>query len=718
MSEDMSRRFFIKSGLLVLAAAITPGAVVLMNVSPGGAAAPTPSFRPHAFVEIDADGAVTVWVGQTDLGQGTHTGIAMIVADELDAAWNRVRTRMARAAEPFKDPEWGMQATGGSTSIRHRWDMLRKVGAAARLMLVRAAAASWGVDPAACTTREGQVLGPDGRSAAYGDLAARAAVLQVPADPPLKNPGDYVFIGTLKRRLDLEDKVQGRTAFGFDTRLPGMCVAVLAHPPRFGARPLAFDADGARKVRGVLDVVPLDSAVAVCAETAWAAMQGRDALRVTWSEGDRPDLNDEAIAAELTAKLDGPAALAADAGDAEKALSGAATVVESVYAVPYVAHAQLEPTNCTAHVEKGRCRIWAPTQGQTATQAEAARICGLPPEKVEVMTTPCGGGFGRRGETEVVTEAVSLSRAMNRPVKVIWTRDDEFAHDVFRPASVCRISGGLDADGNLVAWSHRLVAASIMSRLWPSAVQNGIDPTSVEGVAGMPYAIPNFRIEYAIPDLPIPVGWLRSVGHSYNCFTVESFMDELAHAAGKDPVAFRLGLMEKDSRPHRTLSLLADKAGWGGPAPEGRARGVAVTECFGSSVAQMAEVSVDQKNGAVTVHRVVCAVDCGTAVYPDAITAQMEGAVVMGLSIALNERVRFSGGGVSTAGYGRYRLLGMAEVPAVEVHIAQSRHPVGGIGEPGLPPVAPAVANAVFAATGVRLRELPLSRAALKTGFA
>jgi isoquinoline 1-oxidoreductase beta subunit len=451
MSEDMSRRYFIRSGLLVLAAAITPGAIVLLNVSPG-TAGPLPSFRPHAFVEIDADGSVTVWVGQTDLGQGTHTGIAMIAADELDADWERVRTRMALAAEPFKDPEWGIQATGGSTSIRHRWDMLRKAGAAARLMLLRAAAEQWGLDPATCTTRAGKVFHPDGRSVGYGDVAAKAAKLQVPLDPLLKNPDDYVFIGTLKRRLDMEDKVQGRTAFGIDTRLPGMCVAVLAHPPRFGAKPLAFDADGARKIRGVLDIVPLDNAVAVCAETTWAAMQGRDALKVTWSEGDRPDLNDEAITAELQAKLDGSAAVAENTGDAAKTLSEAATIVESVYSVPYVAHAQLEPTNCTAHVEKDRCRVWAPTQGQTSAQSEAARICGLPPEKVEVMTTPCGGGFGRRGETEVVTEAVSLSRAMNRPVKVVWTRDDEFAHDFFRPASICRISGGLDEGGNLVAW--------------------------------------------------------------------------------------------------------------------------------------------------------------------------------------------------------------------------------------------------------------------------
>jgi len=717
MPDDMTRRYFMKSGLFVLAVAATPGALVLLNLSAGAAGA-SPSFRPHAFVEIDADGSVTVWVGQTNLGQGTHTGMAMIVADELDADWSRVSAKMALAAEPFKDPEWGMQATGGSTSIRHRWDMLRKVGAAARMMLVQAAAKEWGVSPDACTAAAGRVVHPDGRSLGYGELAGRASTLPVPADPPLKNAGSYSIIGTWRQRLDMEDKVQGRTVFGIDTRLPDMCVAVLARPPRFGAVPESFDAEAARKVKGVLNVLPVGDAVAVCAEKTWAALQGRDALKVVWSAGSHPDLDDKSVAAELMAKLDGPAAVAGDTGDAEKSLSEAATVIESVYSVPYVAHAQLEPTNCTAHVEKDRCRIWAPTQGQTSAQMEGARICGLPPEKVEVMTTPCGGGFGRRSESEVVTEAVSLSKAMQRPVKVMWTRDDEFAHDVFRPASVCRIKGGLAEGGSLVAWSHRVVASSIMSRLWPSAVQNGVDPISLEGVEGMPYVIPNRRIEYVIPDLPIPVGWLRSVGNSYNCFTVESFLDELAYAAGKDPVEFRLGLMEEGSRSRRTLSLLAEKAGWGGPVPAGRGRGVAVTECFGSSVAHMAEVSVDGRTGTITVHKVVCAVDCGQAVYPDAIAAQMEGAVVMGLSIAMNERVRFAKGGVATSGYGNYRLLGMKDVPAIEVHIAASVHPVGGIGEPGLPPVAPAVANAVFAATGIRVRELPFNRDTLKTAVA
>lgn len=713
MPNTMTRRHFLKTGGLVLAVAVTPGTLTLMNVSPGFAKSET-SFRPHAFVEIGPDNSVTVWVGQTNLGQGTHTGISMIIAEELDADWEQVRSRMALADEPFKDPEWHMQITGGSSSIRHRWDMIRKAGAAARLMLVEAAALTWGAQAGRCTTRAGMVHHPDGRSLSYGELVGKAAELPVPADPPLKAAKDYSIIGSSRRRMDMEDKVQGRAVYGLDMQVPDMCVAVLARPPRYGAVPKSFDADAARKVKGVLDVIPVDDKIAVCATTTYAALQGRDALKATWTEGSHPDLSTAGIARAFQEKMKNPGALAEDLGDVEAALAQASVVVEAAYSVPYVSHAQLEPTNCTAHVEKDRCRVWAPTQGQTSTQQTAAKITGLPMELIEVMTTLCGGGFGRRAEMDVVVEAVSLSKAMNRPVKVMWTREDDFAHDLYRPASVCRIKGGLDADGKLVAWSHKLASASIMSRVWPDSVRNNIDPTSIEGVEGMSYAIPNRRIEYVMMDLPIPVGWLRSVGHSSNAFTVESFMDELAHAAKTDPVQFRLALMDTNSRAHRTLSLLAEKAGWGGPVPSGRGRGVALTSCFGSSAAHMAEVSVDAKTGTITVHKVVCVVDCGPAVYPDAIKAQMEGAAVMALSVAFNERVEFANGGVATSNYSRYPLLSMTQVPEIEVHIAQSRHEIGGIGEPGFPSVAPAVANAVFNVAGVRLREMPFSREELK----
>jgi isoquinoline 1-oxidoreductase beta subunit len=713
MGEEMNRRNFLKSGCLVLAAAAVPGAISLMNVSSGFARRES-SFQPHAFLEIAPDERVTVWVGQTNLGQGTHTGIAMVIAEELDGDWEQIRARMAVAAEPFKDPLWHVQVTGGSTSIRHRWDLLRTVGAAARVMLVQAAAAKWTVAASECSTRSGRVYGPNGRSIGYGQLVEAAAKLPVPQNPPLKAAENYSIIGSKRQRLDIADKVQGRAVFGLDIQVPDMCVAVLDRPPVYGARPVSYDEQTAMKITGVVGVVPLADRVAVCATTTYAALQGRAALKTEWSRGSHPDLDNASMATLFRKKVAGPGAIAQNIGDAEKALAAAATTMEAEYSVPFVSHAQLEPTNCTAHVQKDRCRIWAPTQGQTAAQNAAAAIVGLPAEKIEVMTTLCGGGFGRRGETDVVIEAVTLSRALNRPVKVMWTREDDFADDTFRPASVCRIRGGLDGDGNPVAWRHTIVSPSIMARLWPASVQDGIDASSVQGVSDMPYDLPARRVEYVMVDLPMRVGWLRSVGYSSNTFTVESFMDELAHAAGKDPVRFRLELLGRDSRTSRVLSILAEKVDWGAPVPGDRGRGIALSDCFETVTAHMAEVSVDRTSGEITVHRLVCVVDCGTAVSPDAVIAQMEGAAIMGMSIALGEEVRFSGGGPATFNYSDYPLLGMASVPDIEVHIADSGAKVGGIGEPGLPTVAPAIANAVFAATGIRLRELPFRREALK----
>ena len=705
MTTTMTRRaFLVKSGL-VLASTIVSGHIKLFNVSPVHAASKLP-FKPHAFLEIAPDNTITVWVGQTNLGQGTHTGIPMIIADELDGAWEKVQVKMALAAEPFKDPHWHAQVTGGSTSIRHRWDMLRKVGAAARQMLVETAAEQWNIPAKDCVTMESKVIHPDGRSLTYGQLAEAAGKRPVPKDPPLKDPKDYRIIGTQRERLDIPDKVMGRTVFGFDVTLPGMCIAVVARPPHYGASLESYDAEAARAVKGVIDVVPLDGRIAVCAETTYAAMKGRDALRIQWSEGSRPDLNDETLDALYKEHLDKPGAVAKAGGDAEKALAKAAQTVEQSYKLPYISHAQVEPINCTAHVEKGRCRVWIPTQGQTATQVTASQLTGLPFEKVKVMTTPAGGGFGLRGEQDPVVDSVTLSKTLNRPVKVVWSREDDFANDYFRPASRCRIKAGLDREGRVIAWSHKVAAQSVMAVKMPQAVQNGIDRDAVSGIVDMVYSIPNHTVTYAMVDLPIAVGWWRSVGYSVNVFTVESFMDELAHAAGKDPVQFRLDHMEKGSRPYQVLSLLAEKGGWSRSVPEGRARGVAVTSCFESFAAHMAEVSVGKK-GRVTVHRVVCALDCGTAVYPDAIQAQAEGGVVMGLSTAFHEKVRFSKGGVETANYDDYPVLTMSEVPEIEVHIARNNLKAGGIGEPVFPSVAPAVANAIFQASGVRLRELP-----------
>lgn len=708
MKNEMTRRSFLQQSSLVIAAAAFSNSISLFNASLAGGASTLP-FKPHAFLEIATDDTVTVWVGQTNLGQGTHTGIPMIIADELDAAWEAVQVKMALAADPFKSPVWHVQATGGSSSIRHRWDLLRKVGAAARQMLVEAAAGTWGIDSKGCIAREGKVLHPDGRSLTYGQLAESAAKRPVPENPPLKKPEAYRIIGTPRQRLDIPDKVMGKTVFGMDFTVPDMCIAVVARPPRYGASLQSYNEKAALAVKGVVNVVPLEDRVAVCAETTYAAIKGRESLDVEWAGGSRPDLDDETVDAAFKAHLEKPGAVAEKRGDTDKALSKAEKTLVQSYKLPYISHAQVEPINCTAHVEKTRCRVWVPTQGQTETQATASRLTGLPIEKVEVMTLPAGGGFGLRGEQDAVVDSVLLSKKLNRPVKVIWTREDDFANDRFRPASQCKIKAGLDRDGRVIAWSHKVAAPSVMSRLMPQAVQGGIDPDAVHGLRDMPYALPNLDVNYAMVNLPITVGWWRSVGYSVNAFTVESFMDELAHAAGKDPVQFRLDHMEKGSRPYDVLALLAEKGGWNTPIPQGRARGVAVTSCFESYAAHLAEVSVG-KTGGITVHKMVCAIDCGTAVYPDAIRAQAEAGVVMGLSVAFHEKVRFENGGVKTANYDGYPVLTMSEVPEIEVYIAENNVKAGGVGEPVFPSVAPAVANAVFKATGVRLRELPFRR--------
>jgi isoquinoline 1-oxidoreductase beta subunit len=544
MSTHITRRDFLKNSSLVIAAAALPGRVGLFNGSPVLAAGDAP-FKPHAFLEIATDDSITVWVGQTNLGQGTHTGIPMIIAEELDAAWEKVRVKMALAAEPFKSPVWHAQATGGSSSIRHRWDLLRKVGAAARLMLVETAAEQWQIPADKCAAKDGKVLHPDGRSLTFGQLAEAAGKRPVPGDPPLKDPKDYRIIGTQRQRLDIPDKVRGTTVFGIDFTIPGMCLAVVARPPRFGASFQSYDEKAAMAVKGVLNVVPLKDRIAVCAETTYAAMRGRKALNIVWSSGSHPNLNDEALDGIFKEHLGKPGAVAKTSGDVKTALAEAAHKIEQSYKLPYISHAQAEPINCTAHVEKERCRIWVPTQGQTVTQLTASKLTGLPLEKVEVMTLPAGGGFGLRGEQDAVEDSVLLSKLLNRPVKVMWSREDDFANDRFRPASQCNIKAGLDENGRVTAWSHTVAAPSVMSRLMPDYVKNGIDPDAVSGITDMPYSFPNLLVNYVMVDLPVTVGFWRSVGYSVNAFIVESFMDELAHAAGKDPVQFRLDHMEK-----------------------------------------------------------------------------------------------------------------------------------------------------------------------------
>ncbi len=708
MSSNVTRRTFLKYSMtgagLTIAIGLTPFGWRLAKAveeKPSG-------FKPFAYIEISPDNTVTVLVGQTELGQGTHTGIPMIVAEELEADWKRVRVRQAPAAEEFKDPFMKMQITGGS--IRNRWDLLRKAGAAAREMLIEAAAMIWGVSANESMAADSMVRHKkSGKSMTYGQLSAKAAELPVPQDPPLKKARQYKIIGTPRPRFDIPDKVKGTAKFGIDITMPDMCIAVVAHPPGYGMKAVSYDEAAAKKEEGVLAIQPLESGVAVCAKTLDAALDGRDALNIKWTKGSHPDLDDKAVETLFYEAIKKPGAVARNDGDVNPAFGQAAKQHEATYFLPYLAHATMEPMNCTAHISKDRCQIWAPTQFQTAVQGAGSKISGLPPEKVDVFTTYCGGGFGRRAETPVVVEALQLSEAVGKPVKVIWTREDDFQNDFYRPGIICRVKGGLDPKGRLTAWSHKVVSSSIMSRVFPQFIKDGVDSTAVSGIKDMDYAIPNTYAEYVMLETPIPVGFWRSVGNSSNPFTVESFIDEMAHLGRNDPVEFRLGMLKKNPRGQRVVELLAEKSGWGKPIKKGQGRGMALRTSFGSTAGHVAEVSVEKSSGRITVHRIVCVLDCGPAVYPDAIRAQMEGGAIFALSAALKERVRFSKGGVSTSNYDDYPILTMSETPEIEVHIVKSDDKIGGVGEPGVPPVAPAVGNAIFDAIGARIRRLPMT---------
>jgi isoquinoline 1-oxidoreductase subunit beta len=665
-----------------------------------GAAAPE-SLAPNAWLRVDPTGAVTVYLAKSEMGQGVFTSMAMLVAEDLEADWSKVRVVQADA-----DPKYGRMGTGGSRSVRGSWEPLRQAGAAAREMLVAAAARKWGVAPGACRAEKGTVVhGATGRRLPYGALAGAASKLAVPKDPPLKDPKDFHILGRPMARLDTPQKTTGRAVFGLDVRVPGMLFATVARCPVWGGKVVRFDDGRAKAVPGVRKVLAVPSGVAVVADSTWAAMQGREALAVTFDEGPNAAL-DQAAIARLLADPEGKPQAVRSEGDLEKALAGSARRIEAVYELPYLAHATMEPMNCTAHVRPDGAEIWAPTQGPTWLQGDVAKALGLPEDKVAVHTTFLGGGFGRRSMTDVPVEAALISKAAGAPVQVVWTREDDMRHDFYRPAGRNELRGGLDAQGRLVAWHHRVRTPSIGAQLFGKAARSGDHPDVVEGAIGFPYAAGALLVDCVVPDIGVRIGWWRSVYSSQNAFAEECFLDELAAAAGKDPLAFRLELLPAKSRLRGALALAAEEAGWTRPLAPGRGRGVACHTSFGSHVAEVAEVSVEGRD--VRVHRVVCAVDCGLTVNPDTIAAQVEGAVVYGLSAALRGEIAIEKGAVKQGNFDDYEPLRMNEMPAVDVHVVRSREPPGGIGEPGLPPIAPAVANAVFAATGKRVRALPL----------
>ncbi len=667
-------------------------------------------FAPNAWLRIGTDDRVLVIVDRSEMGQGVTTSLPMLLAEELEADWAKIRFEFAPADKAYINQLFGIQGTGGSSSVRAAWKPLREAGAQARTMLIAAAAQTWGVEPASCRAEAGAVMhAASNRRLTYGALAQRAAALPVPADVPLKDPKDWRIAGKPTKRLDTRFKVNGTAQFGIDVRVPGMLTAVVARSPVFGGKVRSFDATTAKAIPGVRHVVQISSGVAVVGDGYWPAKQGRDALKVSWDEGPVAQVSSASISSLFAQRATQDGAVARHDGDAVAALAGAAQRVEAVYEMPFLAHATMEPMNCTAHVRADGVDIWAPTQNQTGVQMVGGQIGGVPPEKVAVHTTYLGGGFGRRFELDFIVEALETSKAAGAPVKVIWSREDDIQHAQYRPANYHQLRAGLDASGRPVSWTHRIVAPSIMARMFPQTVKNGLDGEAVEGGVGLPYAIPNVHVDYQLTDTGIPVGFWRSVNNSFNAFAVEGFMDELAAAAKQDPYEYRRALLANAPRDRGVLELAASKAGWGTPLPAGRGRGIAVYKSFESFAAQVAEVSVSPE-GDVRVHRVVCAIDCGMHVNPSTIEAQMQGGIVYGLTAALKGAIDIQGGRVVQSNFHDYQMLRLAEMPVVEVYIVPSEEAPGGVGEPGTPPIAPAVCNAIFAATGKRVRKLPIGR--------
>jgi isoquinoline 1-oxidoreductase beta subunit len=699
--STLSRREFLRAGALTGA-----GLVIAVHLpAPLRAAAAKPEagrLEPNAYLRVAPDGTVTVLIARTEMGQGSSTALAMLVAEELGAEWGRVRIEQAIPAKVYGD-----MSTGGSRAIRSLWKPMRLAGAQAREVLIAAAAAQWKVAAAACRAEAGAVVhAASGRRLAFGALVAAAAKLPLPAAPTLREQPPFRVIGTSPARLDGPAKVVGAAVFGADVRVPGMLYAAVAQSPVFGGKATGFDPAAALAVPGVVRVERVGDDVAVLARGTWAALRGRRALRVTWDEGALATLDSAGIRARFAELAQGPGEVVRREGRGAAALDGAARTLEAVYEVPYLAHAPMEPMNCTAQVRDGRCEVWVPTQSGSGAWAAAAEAAGLPPESVTVHMTQAGGGFGRRHQHDYVVQAVRLSKTVGATVQVVWTRDDDLRHDFYRPATYNVLRAGLDADGNPVAWTHRIVAPGIATYL--GYVEKGQrDWSSTDGAENLPYAIPNLEVDLHTSDPGVPLGWWRSVASSQNAYVTECFLDEVAAAAGRDPYELRRALLAKQPRHLAVLDAAARAAGWGTPPPAGLSRGIAVHACFGSFVAQVAEVEVGD-GGAVRVRRVVCAVDCGTVVHPDLVRQQMEGGILYGLSAALREQVTIERGRVVQANFDEYPVLAIDRSPVIEVHLVPSGDAVGGIGEPGLPPIAPAVANAVAKATGRPVRRLPI----------
>ena len=731
-ASELSRRDFLKltsiAGAGLTLGAVLPGAT---EAAGSGAAAGAPPFS-MPFVRIDPDNTVTVLSKHVEAGQGVWTGLPAIVAEELDASWDQMRVESAPAKVPMYgnfafDPKGSVQGTGGSTAVANSWMQLRQAGATARAMLVQAAASQWGVPAADVTVSEGVVShAKSGKKATFGELAARAGKLPVPAKVSLKDPSQFKIIGRDKLpRLDSRAKSFGQQQFAIDVMLPGMMTAVVMRPPRFGGKVASFDATQAKAVPGVVDVVQIPRGVAVIGRDMWSAKKGREVLQVTWDESGAEKRSTAKIMEEYKQLARGADAIkAAKEGDVETALKGAAHTIDAEFEFPYLAHAPMEPLTAVARLTPGKCEIWAGCQFQTIDQVNAAMATGLKPDQVFINTLAAGGTFGRRAnaESDYIAEVAAIAKAVDGkyPVRLIWTREDDITGGRYRPMNYHRITAGLSQDGKVVAYKQRIVGQSIMAGTpFAAMMKDGLDPTAVEGNAAEQYDIENVHVTWNAPKSPVTVLWWRSVGHTHMAASKEIVFDELAEAAGKDPVAFRLAHLAKHPKHTAVLKLAAEKAGWDKPFPKekGRGRGVAVQESFGSVVAQVAEVTV--KGDTITVDRVVCAVYCGIAVNPDVIRAQMQSGIGYGLAAALHGKITLTDGHIDQTNFHQYTVLRINEMPReIEIHIVPSTEPPTGVGEPGLPPIAPAVANAVRMATGIKIRKLPFDLAEARAASA
>lgn len=680
------------------------------------AEAPADGFSPNAFIRIDKEGVVTLVMSKVEMGQGTFTSITMLIAEELGVDPSQVKLAQAPADEKkYADPMLGGQVTGGSTSIRGAWEPMRKAGAVARTMLVSAASQEWNVDAGECQVENGHVLHrASGKKSGYGDLVEKAATLPVPQEVALKPAKDFSLIGKSIKRVDSSSKVNGQAIYGIDVKQPGMKIATVAMCPVLGGKLVSVDDAKALAVKGVHKVVKLDDAVAVIADHMWAAKQGLAALTIKWDGGRNETLMMEEIVDQLAQAASdkgraAPGAVARADGNFKETFANAPVKFEATYQMPFLAHAAIEPMNATVHVQKDRCDVWVGTQVPAMAQAGAVGITKLPPEKVFIHNHHIGGGFGRRLDVDFINQAVAIATHVDYPVKLIWTREEDMQHGIYRPYYYDRLSAGLDKEGNIIAWKHQVTGSSIMSRWIPQFVKNGLDSDAVEVAREPLYAPANIFVEYIRQEPPgMLTGWWRGVGATHNTFMVESFIDELAHKVGKDPLAYRLASMENAPRARHVLELAAEKAGWGQPLPQGAGRGLSVQYAFGSYVAQVGELEV--KDEEVYVKRVVCVVDCGVMVNPDHVKAQMEGGIVFGISGALWGEITVNNGKVEQSNYDNYRVMRLHETPQIDVYLVESTEAPGGIGEPGTAAVAPALTNAIFAATGKRIRQLPISK--------